>query len=274
MAQNDPAVMDDKHAQAVLDVHFSMSLGCTVADLRRPGWTTVPTRDEADPVALLFGERTLVSLLSPASARPQEIAEVGDASAAGAGVALVASELWAPVTDILRAYSPVELFSSQGLALIRHLITGLLPESMPARDEAHTRIYYVTRSGYVPYTGHWQEWIEPLDESSENEPLALRLLARYSGGVYVVRSAGAIAGYAGIRTHSPHVSEITVRTSSLELRRRSLGRAVVSRATKAILAAGRVPIYRYSAANIPAARIATSLGFRFYGDAVTYTTHL
>jgi hypothetical protein len=273
MAHNDPAVMDDKHAQAVLDVHFSMSLGCTVADLRRPGWTIVPTRDEADPVALLFGERTLVSLLSPASDESQEIAEV-DASSAGAGVALVASELWAPVTDILRAYSPMDLFSSYRLALFRQLITRLVPESMPAHDEAHMRIYYVTRSGYIPYAGHWQEWIEPLDESSENEPLALRLLARYSGGVYVVRSADTIAGYAGIRTHSPHVSEITVRTSSTELRSRSLGRAVVSRATKAILGAGRVPIYRYGAANIPAARIASSLGFRFYGDAVTYTTHL
>ncbi|PWT70967.1 MAG: hypothetical protein C5B60_11540 [Chloroflexi bacterium] len=273
MAQNDPAVMDDKHAQAVLDVHFSMLLGCTVADLRRPGWTIVPTRDEADPAALLFGERTLVSLLSPASGEPPEIAEV-DTSPASAGVALVASELWAPVTEVLRMYSPVEIFRPHRLALFRQLITRLVPEPIPARDEAHVRIYYVTRSGYTPYAGHWQEWIEPLDESSENEPLALRLLARYSGGVYVVRSAGAIAGYAGIRTHSPHVSEITVRTSSPELRSRSLGRAVVSRATKAILGAGRVPIYRYSAANIPAGRIASNLGFRFYGDAVTYTTHL
>jgi hypothetical protein len=161
MAQNDPAVMDDKHAQAVLDVHFSMSLGCTVADLRRPGWTIVPTRDEADPAALLFGERTLVSLLSPASGGSQEISEI-DASPAGAGVALVASELWAPVTDILRAYSPMDLFSSYGLALFRQLITRLVPESMPAHDEAHMRIYYVTRSGYIPYSGHWQEWIEPL----------------------------------------------------------------------------------------------------------------
>jgi hypothetical protein len=274
MAQNDPAVMDDKHAQEVLDVHFSMSLGCTVADLRRPGWTIVPTRDEADPAALLFGERTLVSLLSPALGGTPEIAEIEGASPASAGVALVASELWAPVTEVLRTYSPVELFSPHRLALFRQLITRLVPEPMPARDEAHVRIYYVTRSGYIPYAGHWQEWIEPLDESSENEPLALRLLARYSGGVYVVRSAGAIAGYAGIRTHSPHVSEITVRTSSPELRSQSLGRAVVSRATKAILVAGRVPIYRYGAVNIPAARIASGLGFRFYGDAVTYTTHL
>ena len=220
-----------------------------------------------------FGERTLVSLLSPAPDGPQPTA-MTEEPPCGSGVALVASELWTPVSDFLRAYSPLELFRSNELHLFRQLITRLVPESMPARDEAHMRIYYVTRSGYTPYAGHWQEWIEPLDESSENEPVALRLLARYSGGVYVVRSSGAIAGYAGIRSHSPHVSEITVRTSSPELRSRSLGRAVVSRATKSILGAGRVPIYRYSAKNIPAARIASSLGFRFYGDALTYTAHL
>ncbi|MGO8950214.1 MAG: GNAT family N-acetyltransferase [Ktedonobacterales bacterium] len=272
MSHNDPAVMDDEHAQAVLDIHFSMTLGCTVADLHRPGWTIVPTRDEADPAALLFGERTLVSLLAPGTGGPGTT--LADDLPADAGAALVASELRAPVAGLLGAYSPLRLFTSDGLQSLRQLIVKLAPESTPARDAAHTRIYYTTRTGHTPYSGHWQEWIEPLDEFSESEPLALRLLARYSGGVYVVRNAGAIAGYAGIRTHSPHVAEVSVQTSSPELRGRSLGRAVVSRATKAILGAGRVPMYRYNTANAAAARIATSLGYRFYADAFTYTTRL
>jgi len=272
MFHNDPAVMDDKRAQAVLDIHFSMTLGCTIADLRRPGWTIVSTRDEADPSALLFGQRTLVSLLSPGS----QAVDTGSATAnhTSGGVALVASELRSPVVALLRGYSPTVFFASDGLQVLRQLITSLVPESTPARDEAHMRIHYVTHTSYTPYTGQWQEWIEPLDESSENEPLALRLLARYSGGVYVVRNAGAIAGYAGIRTHSPHVAEITVRTAAEELRGRSLGRAVVSRATKAIFAAGRVPIYRYSNTNTAAARIASTLGYRFYADAATFTAQL
>jgi predicted GNAT family acetyltransferase len=137
-----------------------------------------------------------------------------------------------------------------------------------------SRIYYVTRGGYTPYFGEWQEWIEPLDEFGENEPSALRLLARYSGGVYVVRRAGAIAGYAGIRTHSPRVAEISVRTAALELRGQALGRAVVSRATKAVFASGRVPIYRCGAGNAAATRVAASLGYRFYADAVTISAQL
>ncbi len=272
MSHNDPAVMDDEHAQAVLDIHFSMALGCTVADLRRPGWTIVPTRDEADPAALLFGERTLVSLLVPGTDEPGTTLE--DEHPEMAGVALVASELRVPLTELLGAYPPRSLVSSDGLVALRQLISRRFPEAKPARDEAHMHVYYTTGTGYTPYAGQWLEWIEPLDEFSENEPLALRLLARYSGGVYVVRAGGDIAGYAGIRTLSPHVAEISVRTSSAELRGRSLGRAVVSRATKAVLGAGRVPIYRYSTANFAAARIASSLGYRFYADAVAYTTHL
>src|SRR5271165_2386159 len=271
MSHNDPAVMDDKHAQAVLDVHFSMTLRCTASDLRRPGWTIVPTRDEADPSALLFGERTLVSLLAPHRGDAPDTLLQHDTD--NAGVALVAAELRAPVAGLLQAYPPLGFFQSAGLGALRQLTQRVAPESMPARDEAHTRIYYTTTTSYMPYTGQWQEWIEPLDEFSENEPVALRLLARYSGGVYVVRDHGIIAGYAGIRTHSPHVAEITVRTASTQLRGRSLGRAVVSRATKAVLNAGRVPIYRYGTGNAAAGRIASSLGYRFYADAVTYTTH-
>jgi hypothetical protein len=272
MYHNDPAVLDDKRAQAVLDIHFSMTLGCTVADLRRPGWTIVSTRDEADPTALLFGQRTLLSLLSPGLQATD--VDGSTTNHTSSGVALVASELQAPVVALLRSYSPTGLFTSDGLQVLRQLIGSLMPESTPAYEEAHMGIHYVARTSYTPYTGHWQEWIEPLDEFSENEPLALRLLARYSGGVYVVRNAGAIAGYAGIRTHSPHVAEINVRTAAEELRGRSLGRAVVSRATKAIFAAGRVPIYRYSNTNTAAARIASTLGYRFYADAVTYTVQL
>jgi predicted GNAT family acetyltransferase len=89
-----------------------------------------------------------------------------------------------------------------------------------------------------------------------------------------VRRAGAIAGYAGILTHSPRVAEISVRTAALELRGHALGRAVVSRATKAVFAADRVPIFRYSASNAAAARVAASLGYRFYADAVTFTAQL
>ncbi|GEM_PF-748579 len=284
MYQPDPAVMDDEHAVAALDVHFSMTLGCTVADLRRPGWTIVSTRDDGDPMALLFGQRTLLSLLAPAPRTSDETdiseepAVLGQAEKPGktprAGVALIAPELRAPVTALLRTMPPETLFTADGLSMLHQLLDDLALEPALVGDEAHMRVCYVARAGYTPYQGQWQEWIEPLDESSELEPLALGLLARYSGGVYVVRNAGTIATYAGIRTHSPYVAEINVQTAAEELRGHALGRAVVSRATKAIFAGGRVPLYRYHASNTGAAHIAAALGYRFYADAVTYITPL
>jgi len=272
MYSNDPAVMDDNRAKSVLDSHFSMTLGCTVADLHRPGWTIVPTRDESDPGALLFGQRTLLSLLVPGP--PAKDAESGELDHGDSGVAKIAAELRSPLAAVLGTYSPSGLFSADGQQVLRGLMRTLVPESGPNPEEGISRIYYVTRAGYTPYFGEWQEWIEPLDEFGENEPSALRLLARYSGGVYVVRHAGDIAGYAGILTHSPRVAEISVRTAALELRGHALGRAVVSRATKAVFAADRVPIYRYGPANIAAARVAASLGYRFYADAMTFTAQL
>jgi RimJ/RimL family protein N-acetyltransferase len=265
--------MDDNRAKSVLDSHFSMTLGCTVADLHRPGWTIVPTRDESDPGALLFGQRTLLSLLVPGPSAAQAQSDALDHG--DSGVAKIAAELRSPVAAVLQTYSPNRLFSADGQQVLWGLMRSLSPESVPDPEEATTsNIYYATRAGYTPYFGEWQEWIEPLDEFGENEPSALRLLARYSGGVYVVRRAGVIAGYAGILTHSPRVAEISVRTAAVDLRGHALGRAVVSRATKAVFAAGRVPIYRYSAGNTAAARVAASLGYRFYAEAVTFTAQL
>ena len=264
----DPAVMDEKRAQAVLDIHFSMTMGCTVSDLRRPGWTVVSSSEESDPGALLFGRRTLLSLLRPG---PKELASQPDG-----GVARVAANLRVPVAALLAAYAPPTLFTVEGEQALYQLIGSLISGVTLTRDEAHVCISYATGDGYTPYFGQWQEWIEPLDEFGENEPLALRLLAQYSGGVYVVRVAGAIAGYAGIRIHSPRVAEVLVDilNPSADLPGQGLSRAVTSRATRAIFAGGRVPIYRYTAGDEASADIASSLGYRFYADAVTYTTQL
>ena len=264
----DPAVMDEKRVQAALDIHFSMTMGCTVSDLRRPGWTIVSSSEESDPGALLFGRRTLLSLLRPGSREP--------ASQPAGGAARVAANLRVPIAALLAAYAPPALFTAEGEQALHQLIGSLGSGSISTRDEARLCISYATGDGYTPYSGQWQEWVEPLDEFGENEPLALRLLAQYSGGVYVARIAGAIAGYAGIRVHSPRVAEILVHIldPNADLPENSLSRSVASRATKAIFASGRVPIYWYVSGDAAAAGVASSLGYRFYADAVTYTTQL
>ncbi|HEX8036891.1 MAG TPA: GNAT family N-acetyltransferase, partial [Ktedonobacterales bacterium] len=150
------------------------------------------------------------------------------------------------------------------------LMTYAAPDHVTSPDEVHVHIRYTTPASFQRYIGAWQEWIEPLDETREVEPLALSLLARYSGGVYVVRQGGAIVSFAGIRQHSPHVSEIGVRTDAEALRGHGLAGAGVSRATKAVLAAGRLPLYRHHATNEPSMHVAERLGYRLYAESINY----
>jgi RimJ/RimL family protein N-acetyltransferase len=270
MAQHDPAVTDDERAVRALDVYFAMQLGCSAADLRRPGWTIVTARLDSDPMALLFEQRPLLSLVAPA---PRAVA-ANDASEdrERPGVAMVTPELRAPLADLLHDLPPTRLFTPRGLDALEAVMARCAPDRLTPPHEAHVRLAYATHAGFRPYIGQWQEWIEPLDEAVETEPPALALLARYSG-VYVVRQRGAIVSFAGIRLQSPHVAEIGVRTDAEELRGRGLGRAVASRATKAVFAAGRVPLYRYHAGNAASERICRALGYRLYADSLVYFAH-
>lgn len=265
MAHNERVVMDDAHALKTLRVHYGMLFGCAPTDLRRPGWSVLLARAECDPVALLFGRRSLLSIISPVAP--------ADHTGRRAGLVAVVPELRAPVAALLRELPPERLFAADGLRALHTLITSVSPHAgrgVAGPDDCHTRIRFVSRASFAPYIGQWQEWIEPLDEGNELEPVALSLLARYSGGVYVVRDEGGVISYAGIRPHSPHVAEIGVRTEAEALRGHGLARAVVSRATKAVFATERLPIYRHGAADIPAAHVAAALGYRIYADAIEF----
>ncbi|HEU5438221.1 MAG TPA: GNAT family N-acetyltransferase [Ktedonobacterales bacterium] len=261
MSQRPPLLMDDHSALAALDVHFAMALGCSAADLRRPGWTVVTARDDGDPMALLFGKRRLLSVIVP---RPQP------ASAPLAGVARVAPELRESVAALLAELPLPAITTHEGLRALDRLIASGAPAHDTALREAHTHVRYVTQQSFRPYRGAWQEWIEPLDEASELDTGALGLLANFGGGVYVVRRQGHVVSYAGIRTLSPHVAEVQVRTSAEELRGHGLARAVVSRATRAMLAGGRLPLYRHRTTHPPSERVAHALGYRLYADAIDY----
>ncbi len=262
MPHNEPIATDDARALDVLNVYHSMLLGCAVTDLRRPVWSIVAARSYCDPMALQFGQRPLVYVVSPLP-RPET-------PSVRAAVAVVSPELRAPVSALLRRLSPAGLFTPDGLRALDLQIRSLAPDAITPSDEAHIVIRYATGSCFRPYAGELSEWIEPLDESSEVDPAALGLLARYSGGVYVIRQRGAIASFAGIRHHSPHVSEVGVRTDIPELRGHGLARAVVARATRAILAADRLPLYRHHAQNLASRRLAESVGYRLYAESVVY----
>jgi hypothetical protein len=261
MTQNEPLLTAEAWAAHTLDVHYGMQLGCSPPDLRREGWTIVPARQECDPTALLFEQRPILSLVAPVQSQRAE---------ARGGVATVTPELRGPLGELLRAFAPDALFTAEGLRALDELLARFAPDRLTRAEEARVRLACVTQASFRPYVGQWQEWIEPLDEAAETAPVALGLLARYGGGVYAVRQSATIVSYAGIRSLSPSVAEIGARTAPAGLRGHGLGRAVVSRATKAVLAADRVPLYRYAAGNAPAARISLALGYRLYADAISY----
>ncbi len=251
---------DNEHALATLDTHHSIMLGCARSDLRRPGWTSLPARDDCDPMALLFGRRQTLHAVAP-TAHPD---------APRAGVVVLAPELRARVRDVLANLAPDTVFTPAGLCELDEAVRSTLADTLTPAEEAHIRVRYVTPISFRPYTGLLREWIEPLDETSETDPRALSLLSRYSGGVYVIRQHGVIAAYAGIRTQSPHIAEIDVRTEIKALRGHGLAQAVGSRATRAVLATGRLPVCRYPALSAASERVAMALGYQLYADALTY----
>ena len=212
-------------------------------------------------MALLFGRRTLLSLLVPCST---------EGIGARGGVARVAPELREQVAEVLRELPPRDACEPEALLLLDQLARRAVPECAPAIHEAHTHVRYATTPGFIPYIGPWLEWIEPLDETSELEAGALNLLAQHGGGVWVVRSQGSVISFAGIRALSPHVSDVTVRTDAEPHRGHGLARAVTSRATRAVLSGGRLPIFRHPAGQAAAARVAESLGYRCYAHAIEY----
>jgi len=271
MSEREPVALDEKQALTALDVHFGMLLRCAASDLRRPGWTLVAAPADADPMGLLFGQRPLVTVLAP---RADQGADQDADEAAAGGVALIAPELRAPVAAVLRAWPPAQLFTPEGRAALDAAIRDAFPRAVTPAAEAHTHLRYAVRAGFRPYLGRWLDWIEALDEGAEMDLRALGLLARYGGGVYVVRDRGAILSFAGIRPQSPAIWELRAGTATEALRGHGLARAVASRATRAIFEAGRLPLYAHAAHDDASARAATALGYRLYAEAAIYLAPL
>ena len=89
-------------------------------------------------------------------------------------------------------------------------------------------------------------------EETAHAPDVLAAAAYFAGEVIGVAGASAdgdVLWQVGVDVHAAYQG-------------RGIGRAVVSRVTEAIFAAGRVPHYVHAVANLPSARLALSLGYR------------
>lgn len=271
MSDTDSLSTSDARALRLLDDYYAALLGCPVSDLRRPGWSILRARAEGDPMALLFGMRTLVHIIAPVSA-PGEL-RVGDA-----GVATFAPEMRESVGALLRATPPQQFYAPESLATLDALVCARVNEPLAPSSEADLTMWYVTRPRLQPRLSQWQEWIERLDETTESDPFAIALLARHGGGVFVVRQRGAIIAYIGLRAHSPHVWEVLEPTLTSRASAAVAGRpedlltALVARATRFALDDQRQPVCVTGPDATLLERALTLLGYQPYARSSVYTT--
>ena len=259
MAEPDHLVGDTRQALEILDTHYGMALGCPPSDLRRSGWHVLVARDDVDPTALLFGRRQILQLVSP-------LPETADAPRGG--VALVAPDLRVPVSLLLREVRPEALFTPDGLLALETLLRRQAPPDLYPLECSHTRQWYTLSSAFHPYLGPWLDWIERLDDAQEMDPAAMRLITRFGAGVFVIRDEdAAVQSFAGLRSQSPHVWEITAAAESSP--QEGLARAVIARATKAVLATKRLPLYSHAARESAIPEVVRELGYAPYGDSLT-----
>jgi len=103
-----------------------------------------------------------------------------------------------------------------------------------------------------------------LVEGSGRTATAARRLAERCGGVYVARLAGTPTGVCCVNAKTRHVSEIQSVYVLTEARRRGVGQSLVSAATEAVLAQGRIPTYCTRDTNLGSQALVCALGFEEY----------
>lgn len=271
MSDADALASSDAQALRLLDEYYASLLGCSPSDLRRPGWTTLRARAESDPMALLFGMRSLVNIIAPVAA--PGLKHVGEAA-----VAALAPEMREPVRALLRSTPPQRFFAPETLATLDALIWSRTAEPLAPSCQADLMLWYITRSRLQTRLSQWQEWIERLDETTESDPFAIALLARHGGGVFVVRQRNAIIAYIGLRAHSPQVWELleptlTSRaTASVAEHPDDLLNALVARATRYALDGQRQPVCATGPDAALLTRALISLGYQPYARSSVYTT--
>lgn len=263
--------MSDAKALRLLDEFYASWLGCSVRDLRRPGWTTIIKDAEEDPMALLFGARTLAHIVAPVVT--PGVSETGDA-----GVAALAPELREPLGALLRATPPPELYRPDPLDKLDTLIRAHVTDPLATTSERAMTLWYVTRERWKPRFSQWQEWIEQLDPSAESDPQAIALLARHGGGVFVVRQRGDIIAHIGLRAHSPQVWEALTPSltpqalQAAEMATDGILTALLMRATRFMFSDGRQPLCATRADDTRLRHALRSLGYQQYARATLYTT--
>jgi len=231
---------------ARLDQYWADELGCTPEDLHAGGVKICAPRHREGP-------RWMGWLV------PLECIALEDAPP-GTGVVSVTPYL----EGTLRAFLPTvremaDCLPPDGKALVR-FARDYLPTGYP-------KIHAIL----VCHPETFQPFPEtlPVEPLRHDDSQADWFRYHFDGPIFAARGEhGDVASWAAIKCKSHHVWEMAVATEP-PYRNRGLARSTVSRATRAALEAGKVPIYLHDVGNAASARVCRALGYQFYGHELT-----
>lgn len=243
--------MTEAEAKEQLAAHYAEMLGVPLSTFKQPG-ISLTRFDTPYATSSLFRNGALIihALTGPAGARSCTV--------------VAHARLLEPLRSILAGLTVEQLFGASLLECLTRLVRAEFPDASISPGGLLAIARFVSQETFRPYNGPEHAHVQHLNEHTLSN---LALLSRYGGGVYALCDAQSqIISRAGVHVESRYVSEIGVRTEVEALRGRGLAKTVVTAATEAILASGRVPLYVHSATNVASQKVALALGYQQYAD--------
>jgi RimJ/RimL family protein N-acetyltransferase len=250
-------MQSDSQARAHLRNFFAHALGCPSALLESRQPQVLAFDASATPFSLF--RKGLLILYAPSP-------PVIGALPTGACPGLLAAHprLLDALQRLLPAIPDERLWAADTALHLTQLVQAAFPAATLRLDGDHLIARFISDESFWPWLGHAAGTAALLEGQVLDN---LSLLSRYPGGIYAIHDdQGRLLSRAGIRTESAWVWELGVRTEREDQRGKGLAKAVVSAATEAVLAAGRVPLYLHSATNLASQKVALALGYQHYAD--------
>ncbi|HLW01180.1 MAG TPA: GNAT family N-acetyltransferase [Ktedonobacterales bacterium] len=243
--------MTEGEARQRLDAYYAETLGVPLEVFGKSGIDLLPLEHRPSSTSLFRNAALIVHAPTPANGlRPC--------------VVVAHPQLLEPLWRFLPGLTVERLFEAATLEQLTRLVYAEFPGASISPGGLLIIARFVSPETFKPFQGPERAHVRRLDEHNLAN---LALLSRYGRGIYALCDARSqILSRAGVRDESRYVSEIGVRTEAEALRGRGLAKTVVTAATEAILAAGRVPLYVHSATNEASQKVALALGYQPYAD--------
>jgi len=145
----------------------------------------------------------------------------------------------------------------------RERIVEAVSARLPIVEVWHDLLHFTDREHFIPWRDHRVRRITgPAEQKRRRaEPKPGELPFHEAHGIYVKRR---LVAYADIAARGDYASSLGVFTEQ-DFRGRGMGKSVVSAATRAILKAGRIPLYSTDESNLASLSVCRSLGYLKFG---------